>query len=86
MYQIWKVSAALRQSGKQDESRPILVTIFNTETQSSYLIISVLTTGNITYTDLECPIARNTIMILTQSMELGETCVNVHSQDHPNEI
>lgn len=38
------------------------------------------------YADLEGPIGRNTIMILTQSMELGETCVNVHSQDHPNEI
>jgi hypothetical protein len=47
---------------------------------------ALLTTGKIINTDLEGPIARNTIMNLTQYMELGETCVNVHSQDHPIEI
>ena len=79
-----KVTAAHIHSGKQGENGPIVVTLFKAETPSSEAINGILTSGNITNANLEGPMAGKTLMDLTQSMELGETYVNVHSQDHPN--
>jgi hypothetical protein len=79
-----KVTAAHIHSGKQGENGPIVVTLFKAETPSSEAINGILTSGNITNANLEGPMAGKTLTDLTQSMELGETYVNVHSQDHPN--
>ena len=42
------------------------------------------TSGNITNADLEGPMAGKTLIDLTKAMELGETYVNVHSEEYPN--
>ena len=79
-----KVTAAHIHSGKQGENGPILVTLFKAETPSSEPINGNLASGNITNANLEGPMAGKTVMDLTKSMELGETYVNVHSEEHPN--
>jgi CHRD domain len=79
-----KVTAAHIHSGKQGENGPILVTLFKADTPSSEPISGNLASGNITNANLEGPMAGKTVMDLTKSMELGETYVNVHSEEHPN--
>ena len=79
-----KVTAAHIHNGKQGENGPILVTLFKAETPSSEPINGNLASGNITNANLEGPMAGKTVMDLTKSMELGETYVNVHSEEHPN--
>jgi len=79
-----KVTAAHIHSGKQGENGPIVVTLFKADTPSSEPINGNLASGNITNANLEGPMAGKTVMDLTKSMELGETYVNVHSEEHPN--
>ena len=78
------VTAAYIHSGKTGANRPLLVTLFKTESPSSKPINGILTSGNITNADLEGPMAGKTLIDLTKAMELGETYVNVHSEEYPN--
>src|SRR5687767_12942859 len=78
------VTAAHIHSGKTGANGPILVTLFKTESPSSKPINGILTSGNITNADLEGPMAGKTLIDLTKTMELGETYVNVHSEEFPN--
>ena len=78
------VTAAHIHSGKTGANGPILVTLFKTESPSSKPINGILTSGNITNADLEGPMAGKTLIDLTKAMELGETYVNVHSEEVPN--
>ena len=78
------VTAAHIHSGKTGANGPILVTLFKTESPSSKPINGILTSGNITNADLEGPMAGKTLIDLTKAMELGETYVNVHSEEYPN--
>ena len=79
-----KVTAAHIHSGKIGENGPIVVTLFKTETPSIEPINGNLASGNITNANLEGPMAGKTLMDLTKSMELGETYVNVHTEENPN--
>jgi len=79
-----KVTAAHIHSGKTGENGPIVVTLFKTESPSSEVMNGILTSGNITNTDLEGPMAGKTLIDLNKAMELGETYVNVHTEEHPN--
>ncbi len=78
------VTAAHIHSGKTGANGPILVTLFKTESPSSKPINGILTSGNLTNPDLEGPMAGKTLIDLTKAMELGETYVNVHSEEVPN--
>ena len=78
MYQIWIMSRQrIYIVVKQ-------VTLFKTESPSSKPINGILASGNITNADLEGPMAGKTLIDLTKAMELGETYVNVHSEEYPN--
>ena len=79
-----KVTMAHIHSGKIGENGPIVVTLFKTETPSTEPISGNLVSGNITNAKLEGPMAGKTLIDLTKSMELGETYVNVHTEEHPN--
>lgn len=79
-----KVTMAHIHSGKIGENGPIVVTLFKTETPSTEPINGNLVSGNITNAKLEGPMAGKTLIDLTKSMELGETYVNVHTEEHPN--
>ena len=79
-----KVTMAHIHSGKIGENGPIVVTLFKTETPSTEPINGNLVSGNITNANLEGPMAGKTLIDLTKSMELGETYVNVHTEEHPN--
>ncbi|MGZ5491503.1 MAG: CHRD domain-containing protein [Nitrososphaeraceae archaeon] len=79
-----KVTAAHIHSGKTGENGPIVVTLFKTESPSSESMNGILTSGNITNADLEGPMAGKTLIDLNKAMELGETYVNVHTEEHPN--
>lgn len=79
-----KVTAAHIHSGKIGENGPIVVTLFKAETLSTEPINGNLASGNITNANLEGPMAGKTLMDLTKSMELGETYVNVHTEENPN--
>jgi hypothetical protein len=79
-----KVTMAHIHSGKIGENGPIVVTLFKTETPSTEPINGNLVSGNITNANLEGPMAGKTLMDLTKSMELGETYVNVHTEENPN--
>ena len=79
-----KVTMAHIHSGKIGENGPILVTLFKTETPSTDPINGNLVSGNITNANLEGPMAGKTLIDLTKSMELGETYVNVHTEENPN--
>ncbi|MGZ8889994.1 MAG: CHRD domain-containing protein [Nitrososphaeraceae archaeon] len=79
-----KVTAAHIHSGKTGENGPIVVTLFKTESPSSESMNGILTSGNITNADLEGPMAGKTLIDLNKVMELGETYVNVHTEEHPN--
>ncbi|HSF00949.1 MAG TPA: CHRD domain-containing protein [Nitrososphaeraceae archaeon] len=79
-----KVTAAHIHSGKIGENGPIVVTLFKTETPSIEPINGNLASGNITNANLEGPMAGKTVIDLTKSMELGETYVNVHTEENPN--
>ena len=79
-----KVTAAHIHSGKTGENGPIVVTLFKTESPSSETMNGILTSGNITNADLEGPMAGKTLIDLNKAMELGETYVNVHTEEHPN--
>ena len=79
-----KVTAAHIHSGKIGENGPIVVTLFKTESPSSESMNGILTSGNITNADLEGPMAGKTLVDLNKAMELGETYVNVHTEEHPN--
>jgi hypothetical protein len=79
-----KVTAAHIHSGKIGENGPIVVTLFKTETPSTEPINGNLASGNITNANLEGPMAGKTLIDLTKSMELGETYVNVHTEENPN--
>ena len=79
-----KVTIAHIHSGKIGENGPIVVTLFKTETPSTEPINGNLASGNITNANLEGPMAGKTLMDLTKSMELGETYVNVHTEENPN--
>lgn len=79
-----KVTAAHIHSGKQGQNGPIVVTLFKAETPSSEPINGNLVSGNTTNVNLEGPMAGKILIDLTKSMELGETYVNVHSEEHPN--
>jgi CHRD domain len=79
-----KVTAAHIHSGKTGENGPIVVTLFKTESPSSEIMNEILTSGNITNVDLEGPMAGKTLIDLNKAMELGETYVNVHTEEHPN--
>ena len=79
-----KVTAAHIHSGKVGENGPIVVTLFKTETPSAEPINGNLASGNITNANLEGPMAGKTLIDLNKSMELGETYVNVHTQENPN--
>ena len=79
-----KVTMAHIHSGKIGENGPIVVTLFKTETPSTEPINGNLVSGNITNAKLEGPMAGKTLIDLTKSMELGETYVNVHVEEHPN--
>ena len=79
-----KVTAAHIHSGKLGENGPIVVTLFKTETPSAEPINGILATGNITNAKLEGPMAGKTLMDLTKSIELGETYINVHTEENPN--
>lgn len=79
-----KVTAAHIHSGKIGENGPIVVTLFKTETPSTEPINGNLASGNITNANLEGPMAGKTVIDLTKSMELGETYVNVHTEENPN--
>jgi hypothetical protein len=61
-----------------------VVTLFKTESPSSESMNGILTRGNITNADLEGPMAGKTLIDLNKAMELGETYVNIHSEEHPN--
>ena len=78
------VTVAQIHSGKTGANGPILVTLFKTESPSSKPINGILTSGNLTNADLEGPMAGKTLIDLTKAMELGETYVNVHSEEVPN--
>ena len=79
-----KVTAAHIHSGKIGENGPIVVTLFKAETPSTEPINGNLASGNITNANLEGPMAGKTVIDLTKSMELGETYVNVHTEENPN--
>ena len=79
-----KVTAAHIHSGKTGENGPIVVTLFKTESPSSESMNGILTSGNITNADLEGPMAGKTLIDLNKAMELGETYVIVHTEEHPN--
>ena len=79
-----KVTAAHIHSGKTGENGPIVVTLFKTESPSPESMNGILTSGNITNADLEGPMAGKTLIDLNKAMELGETYVNVHTEEHPN--
>lgn len=79
-----KVTAAHIHSGKTGENGPIVVTLFKTESPSSKSMNGILTSGNITNAALEGPMAGKTLIDLNKAMELGETYVNVHTEEHPN--
>ncbi len=79
-----KVTAAHIHSGKIGENGPIVVTLFKAETLSTEPINGNLASGNITNANLEGPMAGKTVIDLTKSMELGETYVNVHTEENPN--
>ena len=79
-----KVTAAHIHSGKVGENGPIVVTLFKTETPSAEPINGNLASGNITNANLEGPMTGKTLIDLNKSMELGETYVNVHTQENPN--
>jgi CHRD domain len=79
-----KVTMAHIHSGKMGENGPIVVTLFKTETPSTEPMNGNLVSGNITNAKLEGPMAGKTLVDLTKSMELGETYVNVHTEEHPN--
>ena len=79
-----KVTAAHIHSGKIGENGPVVVTLFKTETPSAEPINGNLASGNITNANLEGPMAGKTLIDLTKSMELGETYVNVHTEENPN--
>ena len=79
-----KVTMAHIHSGKQGENGPPVVTLFMAETPSTEPINGNLVSGNITNAKLEGPMAGKTLIDLTKSMELGETYVNVHTEEHPN--
>jgi hypothetical protein len=79
-----KVTAAHIHSGKTGENGPIVVTLFKTESPSSESMNGILTSGNITNADLEGSMAGKTLIDLNKAMELGETYVNVHTEEHPN--
>ncbi len=79
-----KVTMAHIHSGKIGENGPIVVTLFKTETPSTEPINGNLVSGNITNANLEGPMAGKTLIDLTKSMELGETYVNVHTEENPN--
>ena len=79
-----KVTAAHIHSGKLGDNGPIVVTLFKTETPSAEPINGILATGNITNAKLEGPMAGKTLMDLTKSIELGETYINVHTEENPN--
>lgn len=78
-----KVTMAHIHSGKQGENGPPVVTLFMAETPSTEPINGNLVSGNITNANLEGPMAGKTVMDLTKSMELGETYVNVHTEENP---
>ena len=78
------VTVAHIHSGKTGANGPILVTLYKTESPSSKPINGIRTSGNITNADLEGPMAGKTLIDLTKAMELGETYVNVHSEEFPN--
>lgn len=79
-----KVTAAHIHSGKIGENGPPVVTLFKAETPSAEPINGNLASGNITNANLEGPMAGKTLIDLTKSMELGETYVNVHTEENPN--
>lgn len=79
-----KVTAAHIHSGKSGENGPIVVTLFKTESPSPEPLKGILTSGNISNADLEGPMAGKTLIDLNKAMELGETYVNVHTEEHPN--
>jgi hypothetical protein len=79
-----KVTMAHIHSGKQGENGPPVVTLFKTDTPSAEPINGNLASGNITNADLEGPMAGKTLIDLNKSMELGETYVNVHTEENPN--
>ena len=79
-----KVTMAHIHSGKLGENGPPVVTLFMTETPSTEPINGNLVSGNITNANLEGPMAGKTLIDLTKSMELGETYVNVHTEENPN--
>lgn len=79
-----KVTAAHIHSGKTGENGPIVVTLFKTESPSPDPMNGILTSGNISNADLEGPMAGKTLIDLNKAMELGETYVNVHTEEHPN--
>jgi hypothetical protein len=79
-----KVTATHIHSGKVGENGPIVVTLFKTETPSPEPINGNLASGNITNANLEGPMAGKTLLDLTKSIELGETYINVHTEENPN--
>ncbi|MGB9169372.1 MAG: CHRD domain-containing protein [Nitrososphaeraceae archaeon] len=79
-----KVTMAHIHSGTQGENGPPVVTLFMAETPSTEALNGNLVSGNITNANLEGPMAGKTLIDLTKSMELGETYVNVHTEENPN--
>ena len=58
--------------------------MFKTDTPSAEPINGNLASGNITNADLEGPMAGKTLIDLNKAIELGETYVNVHTEENPN--
>ena len=79
-----KVTQAHIHSGKIGENGPVVVTLFKTDTPSAEPINGNLASGNITNADLEGPMAGKTLIDLNKAIELGETYVNVHTEENPN--
>jgi hypothetical protein len=82
---IENVTAAHIHRGQVGENGPIVITLFKGDTPTTAAMTTgVLSEGNITATNLEGPMAGQSLSNLTSAMQNEQTYVNVHTQQNPN--
>jgi hypothetical protein len=81
---IENVTAAHIHRGQVGENGPIVITLFKGDTPTTTMTTGVLSEGNITATNLEGPMAGQSLSNLTSAMQNEQTYVNVHTQQNPN--
>ena len=80
---IENVTAAHIHYGNSGENGPVVVTLLKSD-QPSGMITGLLSSGNITSTDLQGQLKDKQISDLVQIMKNGSAYVNIHTEQNPN--